>query len=118
MTEAAHANYTRPDALPMFVGEDNLENEIVGDFVERSQAYQAVLGGACLGFMFGNCVIWPFGAVYPYCKIGPGQTWQNRLHSRGSIGRQYLGHLIRSSEHWKMVDDSGAKLPPPGSADL
>jgi len=105
MTEAAHENYKRHDALPMFVGEDSLENEIVGDFVERSEAYQAVLGGARLGFIFGNCVIWPFGAVYPYCKIEPGQTWRNRLSSTGSIGRQYLGRLMRSREHWKMVPD-------------
>jgi hypothetical protein len=101
----ANANYLRSDYLPMFLGEDNLENETVGDLVERAEAYQAVLGGAHLGFMFGNCVIWSFGAVYPYCKIEPGQTWQNRLASTGSIGRQYLGQLMRSREHWKMAPD-------------
>jgi hypothetical protein len=101
----ANANYLRSDYLPMFIGEDDLENEKVNDLVERTEAYQAVLGGAHLGFVFGNCVIWSFGAVYPYCNIQPGQTWQNRLNSPGSIGRQYLGRLMRSREHWKMVPD-------------
>jgi hypothetical protein len=105
MAARANANSLRRDFLPMFLGEDNLENETVGDFVERAEVYQAVLGGAHLGFIFGNCVIWPFGAVYQYCKIQPGQTWQNRLSSTGSIGRQYLGQLMRSREHWKMVPD-------------
>jgi hypothetical protein len=105
MAAKANANYLRGDSLPMFLGEDNLENEIVGDLVERTEGYQAVLGGAHLGFVFGNCVIWSFGAYYPYCKIQPGQTWQNRLTSTGSIGRQYLGRLMRSREHWKMVPD-------------
>ena len=105
MAAKANANYLRSDFLPMFLGEDDLENERVGDLVERTEAYQAVLGGAHLGFVFGNCVIWSFGAVYQYCHIQPGQTWQNRLSSTGSIGRQYLGRLMRSREHWKMVPD-------------
>jgi hypothetical protein len=105
MAAKANADYARSDSLPMFIGEDNLENETVGDLVERSEAYQGVLGGAHLGFVFGNCVIWPFGAVYKYCNIQPGQSWQNRLSSTGSIGRQYLGRLMRSREHWLMVPD-------------
>lgn len=105
MAAKANANYTRHDSLPMFIGEDNLENETVGDLVERSEGYQAVLGGAHLGFVFGNCVIWSFGAVYKYCNIQPGQTWRNRLSSTGSVGRQNLGRLMRSREHWQMVPD-------------
>ena len=105
MASKANTNYLRSDFLPTFIGEDDLENETVGDLVERTEAYQAVLGGAHLGFVFGNCVIWPFGAVYEHCNIRPGETWQNRLNSTGSIGRQYLGRLMRSREHWKMVPD-------------
>jgi hypothetical protein len=105
MAAKANADYLRSDYLPMFLGEDNLENETVGDLVQRTEAYQGVLGGAHLGFVFGNCVIWPFGGVYKWCKIQPGQTWQNRLNSTGSLGRQYLGQLMRSREHWKMVPD-------------
>lgn len=106
MAAKANTDYSRSDSLPMFIGEDNLENETVGDLVERREAYQGVLGGAHLGSVFGNCVIWPFGAVYKYCNIQPGQTWRNRLNSTGSIGRQYLGQLMRSREHWQMVPDT------------
>ncbi len=106
MAAKANADFVRKDALPMFIGEDNLENETVDDLVERREAYQGVLGGAYLGFEFGNCVIWPFGATYPYCKIQPGQTWQNRLMSIGSIDRAILGRLMRSREHWEMVPDA------------
>jgi hypothetical protein len=105
MAAKANANYMRSDFLPMFIGEDNLENETVSDLVERSEAYQAVLGGAHLGFVFGNCVIWPFGAVYKYCNIQAGQTWRSRLGSTGSVGREILGRLMRSREHWQMVPD-------------
>jgi len=105
MVASVNANYLRTDFLPMFLGEDNLENETVSELVERTEAYQAVLGGAKLGFVFGNCVIWPFGATYKYCNIQPGQTWQNRLNSTGSLGREYLGRLMRSREHWKLVPD-------------
>jgi hypothetical protein len=105
MASKVNANYMRTDALPMFLGEDNLENETVNELVERTEVYQAVLGGAHLGFVFGNCVIWPFGAVYEYCNVQPGQTWKNRLRSPGSVAREYLGRLMRSREHWKMVPD-------------
>lgn len=105
MAAKANADYLRTDYLPMFIGEDNLENETVDEFVERRQIYQGVLGGAHLGFIFGNCVIWPFGAKYPGCKIQPGQTWQTRLNSTGSVDAAILGRLMRSREHWKMVPD-------------
>jgi Protein of unknown function (DUF4038)/Putative collagen-binding domain of a collagenase len=105
MAATANANYLRPDFLPTFIGEDNLENETVTDLVQRTEAYQGVLGGARLGFSFGNCVIWAFGAVYEYCRILPGQTWRNRLSSPGSIGSQNLGRLMRSREHWKLIPD-------------
>jgi len=105
LAASANSNYARHDFLPMFLGEDSLENETVSDRVERVEAYQAALGGATLGFVFGNCVIWPFGAVYPYCKIASGETWKNRLNSAGSVARQHLGQLMRSREHWKLVPD-------------
>ena len=107
MAAKANANYLRRDFLPMFIGEDTLENESANDLTERKEAYQGVLGGARLGSVFGNCVIWPFGAVYPYCHPQPNQTWKNRLHSTGSIGRQILGRLMRSREHWRMAPDTG-----------
>jgi hypothetical protein len=105
MVAKVNADYQRSDSLPTFLGEDDLENETVDDRTERVEAYQAVLGGAHLGFIFGNCVIWSFGAHYKYCNIEPGQTWQTRLYSQGSIARQYLGRLMRSREHWKLVPD-------------
>jgi hypothetical protein len=105
MATKANAEFLRRDYLPTFIGEDSLENEAVDDFAERREAYQGVLGGAHLGFVYGNCVIWPFGATYPYCKIMPGQTWKNRLKSTGSVERAIVSRLMRSREHWKMVPD-------------
>lgn len=110
MAAKANADYLRKDFLPMFIGEDSLENETADDFVERREAYQGVLGGAHLGFIFGNCIIWPFGATYKYCKMQPGQTWKNRLNSTGSVGRQILARLMRSREHWLMVPDTGHRV--------
>jgi Putative collagen-binding domain of a collagenase/Protein of unknown function (DUF4038) len=108
MASAANANYSRSDYLPMFLGEDNLEGETdsPSDLGERTEAYQGVLGGANLGFVYGNCVVWPFGYKYPFCSSWTSSTqWQTWLNTTGAIGRMYLGDLMRSREFWKMVPD-------------
>ena len=46
MAARANADYLRSDYLPMFIGEDNLENQTLGDLGQRTEAYQRVLGGA------------------------------------------------------------------------
>ena len=68
----------------------------------RQEAYQAVLNGAYAGEMFGNNAILAFSAK---CCDTMGKTWQSQLNSPGTLGREYLGRLMRSREHWKMVPD-------------
>ena len=52
--------------------------------------------------MFGNNAILAFSAK---CSDTMGKTWQSQLNSPGTRGREYLGRLMRSREHWKMVPD-------------
>jgi hypothetical protein len=61
MAAQVNANYLRSDYLPMFLGEDKLENETVGDLVERTEGYQAVLGGAHLGSSSATVSFGPSG---------------------------------------------------------
>jgi hypothetical protein len=35
-----------------------------------------------------------------------GQTWQSQLGSNGSVAQSWLGKLMGSREHWKMVPDA------------
>jgi hypothetical protein len=108
MASAANANYSRSDYLPMFLGEDTEEGETdsPSDLGERTEAYQGVLGGANLGFVYGNCVISPFGYEYPFCSSWTSNMqWRIWLNTPGAIGRMYLGNLMRSREFWKMVPD-------------
>jgi len=88
---------------PLFVVEDWYEGEHGTTPLElRQEAYQAVLNGAYAGGLFGNNAIWSFSAT---CCDTMGQTWQSQLNSPGTRGREYLGRLMRSREHWKMVPD-------------
>ena len=88
---------------PFFVVEDWYEGEHSSTPVGlRQEAYQAVLNGAYAGGLFGNNAIWSFSAT---CCDTMGRTWQSQLNSPGTMGREYLGRLMRSREHWKMVPD-------------
>jgi hypothetical protein len=89
--------------VPFYVQEDWYEGEHGLTALQlRAEAYWAVLNGAYLGGLFGNNAIWSFGAS---CCDTMSQTWQSQLSSPGSVGRQYLGKLFRSREHWEMVPD-------------
>ena len=88
---------------PVFVMEDWYEGEHSSTPLGlRQEAYQAILNGAYIGGLFGNNAIFTFSS--PCCDT-MGQTWQSELNSPGSLGREYLGRLMRSREHWKMVPD-------------
>jgi hypothetical protein len=88
---------------PFFVVEDWYEGEHNTTPRElRQEAYQSILNGAYAGGMFGNNAILAFSAT---CCDTMGRTWQSQLNSPGTLGREYLGRLMRSREHWKMVPD-------------
>jgi len=109
MASAASADYLRSDYLPTFIGRDTPEGESSSpsDAVERAQAYQAVLSGANLGSVFGNCVVSFFGYENQSCSTWASSTqWQTWLNTTGATGRMYLGNLMRSREFWKMVPDT------------
>jgi hypothetical protein len=101
---SANSNYQRTDFLPIFEMEDYYEGEhSMTELGLRTEAYWAVLSGAYLGQFFGNNAIWDFGNPADD-TIGP---WPNQLSSTGSVGRELLGNLFRSREHWRMVPDIG-----------
>ncbi len=88
---------------PFFVVEDWYEGEHNTTPLElRQEAYQSILNGAYAGGMFGNSAILAFSAT---CCAKMSQSWQSQLKSPGTLGREYLGRLMRSREHWKMVPD-------------
>ncbi len=108
MASAANADYLRSDFLPTFLGHDTLEgiSSVQSDAAERAEAYQAVLSGANLGSVFGNCVVSYFGYQNQSCLTWASSTqWLSWLNTTGATGRMYLGNLMRSREFWKMVPD-------------
>jgi Protein of unknown function (DUF4038)/Putative collagen-binding domain of a collagenase len=99
---AGHRNYQRRDFLPFFELEDWYEGEHgMTPLALREEAYWAVLSGAYLGQFFGNDAIWTFGPP----SETMGKDWKTQLNSEGTIGREWLGKLFRSREHWKLVPD-------------
>ena len=97
--------YTRPNALPLFLVETAYENEHGSTPLSlRTSAYQAVLWGARLGHFFGNCPIWPFGAPSAAGFCSP-TNWQTQLDSAGSTTVAHIGELMRSRRHWLMRPD-------------
>jgi len=99
---AGHANFQRHDFLPFFELEDWYEGEHgMTPLALREEAYSAVLSGAYLGQFFGNDAIWTFGSP----SETMGKDWKTQLNSDGTVGRQWLGRLFRSREHWKLVPD-------------
>lgn len=72
----------------------------------RTQAYQALLSGAC-GHVFGNNPIWHFE--------GPGifnapQGWRAALDSPGAHSMSHLARLFGSLPWWELVPDSHNRL--------
>lgn len=106
--KAGHTNYQRDEFLPFFELEDWYEGEHgTTPLLLREEAYWAVLAGAHLGVFFGNNAIWTFG---PAPNDTMGRPWQSQLNSEGTIGRECLGKLFRSREHWKLVPDIDHKV--------
>jgi hypothetical protein len=117
MASDANAAWTRSDHLPTFSGEDSLEgeNNSPSDLGERTEKYQAVLGGTTLGFVFGNCVMWALGYHYTYCSSWTSSTqWKTWFDTNGAIASMHLGKLMRSREFWKRVPDTAHTVVPAG----
>jgi hypothetical protein len=101
---------TYPDALneyrkdpfkPLFLIETYYEHEHGSTPLSlRRQAYSAVLSGAYLGHVFGNCEIWGFSAGF--CT----GAWQPQLNSTGSRTVALVATLFKSRAFEKLIPDS------------
>lgn len=103
-----NSEYTRPDFLPFFMGEDAYENEHDSTPLGlRTRQYWSVLSGANLGSFFGNNPIWCFGETNPASAVPCVSTksWKSELNSPGSVGQSWFGKLFRSREHWLLAPD-------------
>lgn len=125
---AVTTNYFRSPWLPPLLGEDWYEGEHpMTELQVRQEGYNAVLGGAYLGRIFGNGEIWRFGSpirdssqqswrsrlagvLRRILRLNATstveQSWQSQLGSSGSVGQANLGALFVSREHWKLVPDA------------
>ena len=101
---AALAEYNRATFKPLFFLESAYENEHGSTPASlRNQAYSAVLSGATLGHLFGNCPIWNFGYSAGYCSS---TNWQQQLDSTGSRTLAYVGKLFLSRAFHQLVPDA------------
>jgi hypothetical protein len=97
-------NRARSPRLPPLMGEDWYELEhSMTELQVRQEGYEAILGGAYLGRIFGNDAIWTFGS--PRWEAAGGPSWQSQLGSAGSVGEAKLGALFRSRETWQLIPD-------------
>jgi len=89
--------YQRTGALPFLYIEGSYENGSgVTSLTLQSQAFDAYLGGALAGHIFGNEPVWLFGSGW---KTSTG------IGSAGSATMGNIGKLMRSRSWWKMVPD-------------
>ena len=80
--------------MPFFLIEAHYENEHgAGEALVRTQAYQAVLAGAC-GHLMGNKPVWGFFS-----------GWQAALNSGGARTLVHLHTLIDSLPWWTLTPD-------------
>ena len=93
------AAYDQLSAMPYFQAESAYENEHNSTPQQlRSIAYWAVLSGA-MGYTFGNCPIWHFGAAEKWCNT---IDWKDEMNNRGSESMDYLQRLFRSRS-WQLL---------------
>jgi hypothetical protein len=102
----------REPRRPFILLESTYENEHrAGPDRIRTQAYQALLGGAC-GQVFGNNPIWHFDT--PGARDAP-VNWRQALDGPGTRGMQHLLALFSRLPWWRLVPDAeGALLRDPG----
>lgn len=107
---AAKAHARRPHR-PFILIESTYENEHgVGVSRLRTQAYQALLGGAC-GHVFGNNPIWHFDT--PGAREAP-VDWRRALGGAGTQSMEKLLALFSRLRWWEFAPDTrGALMPAP-----
>jgi chitodextrinase len=99
----ALSQYNRSPFMPLFLIESAYENEHSSTPQSlRNQAYSAILSGATLGHIFGNCPIWAFGAAPSFCTP---TNWQQQLNSTGSRTLAYVGQLFTSRAFTQLRPD-------------
>jgi hypothetical protein len=96
-------NYLRSSMAPPFMGEDwyELEHGLTGTDT-RAEGYWEVLSGCYLGTLWGNGALWSLNSPN---SDHASPSWQSQLSSVGSVSQEWMGKLMRSREHWKMVPD-------------
>ena len=88
--------------MPYFMIEADYENEHSASQQRlRSQAYWPVLSGA-MGYIFGNCPIWHFGASANTCGL---TNWKAQLDSPGSLSMMYAQKLFMSRAWHLLIPD-------------
>ena len=106
---SARREFSRTPFKPFFLVEAYYENEHSSTPLSlRRQAYWAVLSGATLGHIFGNCQIWGFS--HGFCT----EPWKPQLNSTGSRTLPLVGRLFGSRsfheltpEHHRVVTTHG-----------
>ncbi len=99
--------YDLKPVRPYYQVESAYENEHNSTPQElRSNSYWAILSGA-MGFVFGNCPIWHFGAAKTWCHK---TDWKKELNNAGSVSMDYLQRLFRSRSWQTLVPDFENKL--------
>jgi len=100
------AAYARSSVLPLFLIESAYENEH-GSTPQslRNQAYGAVLSGATLGHVFGNCPVWGFGSTAGFCAAKT-IDWQQQLNSTGARTLSLVGRVLMSRDFAHLRPDA------------
>jgi hypothetical protein len=101
MYEQCKAAYDRTPTIPYFMGESTFENEGATQQRLRAQAYWPVLCGS-MGYLFGNCPIFHFGAFPDWCGIG---DWKAELDEQGSVSMLHVRRLFLSRAWYDLVPD-------------
>ena len=100
--------YRRREQMPFILIESRFENEFGGNALRaRTQAYQALLSGAC-GQIFGNNPIWHFDS--PNAPFPAPTTWRQALDSPGARSMTHLVNLITGLRWWLLEPDSDGAL--------
>lgn len=99
--------WLRKPVMPFFQIESAYENEHNSTPQElRSYSYWAILSGS-MGYVFGNCPVWHFGAAEKWCKTN---NWKSELNNSGSVSMDYVQRLFRSRSWYTLIPDFGNKL--------
>jgi len=106
VVSGCQAGYAVTPFIPALMGEDWYELEhSMTTFQIRQEGYWETLSGCNIGRIFSNSSINCFNSTNANGCFQGLPSWQSQLSSGGSVAQQYLGTLMRSREHWKLVPD-------------